>query len=119
MKKPRIDDFDPKITAKLKSPLDDMPSIQKQPATKVQAITPTMSREPKLDNTTEVTNERSNERTMERRKTRHTFDIFLDQLMSLREIALSRERGFGKRVLLGNLVQEALDLFITGERNKE
>lgn len=61
----------------------------------------------------------SNERLTERRKIRHTFDILADQLLSLREIAVAREKSFGRRALLGELVQEALDLFIAKERNKE
>jgi hypothetical protein len=43
-----------------------------------------------------------------RQRVRHSFDIFADQLFSLRSIALTREQTFGKRVLLGDLVQQAL-----------
>lgn len=97
-----------------------MPAIQKPVATpQVQIPTPDISQTPTQAQTTEPTSERSNERTVERRKARHTFDIFLDQLISLREIALNRERVFGKRFLLGELVQEALEMFITKERSKE
>jgi hypothetical protein len=72
-------------------------------------------------------NERSNEVPMERRievtlqrtKVRHTFDIFKDQLAALRKIQLEREELFGKRSLLGDLAQEALDMFITKQRNNE
>jgi uncharacterized NAD(P)/FAD-binding protein YdhS len=67
----------------------------------------------------ESTNVRTNERTNARKKVRHTFDIYQDQLLSLREFALNREMVFGERVLLGDLVQEALDMFITKERNNE
>ena len=68
------------------------------------------------------TNDRPNERTKQlpgepqRRKTRHSFDVFADQLLSLRELALERERTSGRKVLLGELVQEALDLFIAQEQ---
>ena len=65
------------------------------------------------------TNEQPIQRSFERKKVRHTFDIFHDQLLSLREMALKREIEFGGRTLLGDLVQEALDMFITKERNKE
>jgi hypothetical protein len=58
-------------------------------------------------------------RTFKRRKVRHTFDIYDDQLFSLKEIALERQKLFGERVLLGDLVQEALDAFISTERTKE
>lgn len=72
-------------------------------------------------------NERSNERpversievTLQRTKVRHTFDIFKDQLSALRKIQLEREELFGKHYLLGDLAQEALDLFITKHRNNE
>ena len=69
--------------------------------------------------TEERTMKRTDERCNERTKIRHTFDILADQLLSLREIALEREKVFGSRVLIGDLVQEALDMFITKERNKE
>jgi hypothetical protein len=65
------------------------------------------------------TNEQPLKRSFQRKKLRHTFDIYYDQLLSLRELALSREMLFGERVLLGDLVQEALDMFITKERNNE
>ncbi len=74
------------------------------------------------DGNNERTFDRSNERLIsrspERQKIRHTFDIFADQLMSLREISIEQEKLFGERVLLGDLVQQALDMFISKERNK-
>lgn len=66
----------------------------------------------------EQPNERTNGRFKGRRKIRHTFDIFADQLMSLREITLEEERFTGDRVLLGDLAQQALDMFISKYRNK-
>src|ERR671938_89316 len=68
--------------------------------------------------TTKPSKKPTNERTFQRRKIRHTFDVFDDQLLSLREIALEREKAFGQRVLLGDLAQEALDMLIAKERNK-
>lgn len=65
------------------------------------------------------TDERLNERTNERRKVRHSFDILSDQLFLLREIAIERERLLGRKTLLGDLVQEALDLFIAQERRQD
>lgn len=119
MKKPRVNDFDPNAVSKLKSSFDDMPTIQKSGTSQVQMPTTIGTQTETQPPVVEVTNERSNERTVERRKIRHTFDIFLDQLISLREIALNRERVFGKRFLIGELVQEALEMFITKERSKE
>ncbi len=69
--------------------------------------------------TTQRNKQETNVPTNERTKIRHTFDIFHDQLLSLREISLAREKLFGKRVLIGELAQEALDRFIKNERNKE
>lgn len=63
--------------------------------------------------------ERLNGRSNERTKVRHSFDILSDQLFALRELAVERERLFGRKVLLGDLVQEALDLFISKARNQE
>ena len=69
--------------------------------------------------TNQPPNERTIERRFERTKVRHTFDILTGQLLNLREIVIAREKTFGKRVLLGDLVQEALDMFIAKERNNE
>lgn len=60
---------------------------------------------------------RSNVESNERTRIRHTFDILDDQLLTLREISIERQKMFGRRVLLGELVQEALDMLITRERN--
>jgi hypothetical protein len=50
----------------------------------------------------------------ERRKTRHPFDIFEDQLEGLRKIQLAEREGSGPRKgkTLGEMAQEALDRFI-------
>lgn len=54
---------------------------------------------------------------LSRQRVRHSFDIFADQLLSLRDIALRREHRLGGRVRLGDLVQEALDRFIAREES--
>jgi hypothetical protein len=78
---------------------------------------------PSLPTANEPLNEASIERRFEaalqRTKVRHTFDIFKDQLAALRKIQLEREGVFDKRYLLGDLVQEAFDMFITKQRNNE
>jgi hypothetical protein len=74
--------------------------------------------EPITEVTNELPPERTNERYIKRRKIRHTFDIFADQLMSLREISIEEEKNMGERVLLGELAQQALDMFISKQRNK-
>jgi hypothetical protein len=53
--------------------------------------------------------ERVRERSKERKKIHHSFDIFDDQLMSLRELVINREKKMRKRVRISELVQEALD----------
>lgn len=69
--------------------------------------------------TTEPTNERPSVKPTKRTKIRHTFDIFADQLLSLRQIALDQEKLYGERVLLGDLAQQALDMLIAKEKNKQ
>jgi hypothetical protein len=141
MKKPRVEDFDPNAAPPLGSPLDSLPAIEPSkkranlapvappegPQTPQPTTTPpfegnAIQTQVEMRNRKEMlqqTTVRSNVRTNERIKIRHTFDIFKDQLLSLRKIATQREEIFGSRVLLGELVQEALDLFITKEWNKE
>jgi hypothetical protein len=70
------------------------------------------------ERTVESTNERTDVKSNNRTIIRHSFDIFADQLLSLREIALDQEKLFGERVLLGELVQQALDMLIAKEKNK-
>ncbi len=122
MKRPRVDDFDPSIVPKLGSSMDDLPVIEspKQETAKLSAVSvfaPNEAQPPVRTNDASFVP--SNERSNERRKVRHTFDILSDQLLGLREIAIEREKIFGKRALLGELVQEALDLFIAKERYKK
>src|SRR5690348_15522584 len=69
--------------------------------------------------TEQRTNEQRNEERNERTKIRHSFDIFADQLLSLKQIAIERERIRKKRVRIGDLVQEALEKFIHQERPNE
>lgn len=53
--------------------------------------------------------------TAPRQRVRHSFDVFSDQILALRDIALKREQRSGLYTRLGDLVQEALDTFITHE----
>lgn len=68
--------------------------------------------------TIERTADRYPSRLPAREKVRHSFDVFADQLISLRELALEQEKLFGERVLIGDLVQQAIDMLITKERNR-
>lgn len=102
--------------------MDDLPAIESpKPET---AKSPAVSSFPVKETQSSIrTNEgafvSTVDRSTERKKVRHTFDILADQLLALKEIAVEREKMFGKRTLLGELVQEALDFFITKERNKK
>ena len=66
----------------------------------------------------ERTNVVTNKRINERRKIRHTFDIFADQLYSLKEVQLKRELELESNCRLGDLVQEAIDQFLEQERGE-
>lgn len=67
----------------------------------------------RMTNRTKV---RVDKRSKVRKKIRHAFDIFEDQLFALKEAQLSRQKLKGNRFNLGDLVQEALDLFLANER---
>ena len=76
------------------------------------------SGKPTKQETNEVTFDRTADvDEVKRRKARHTFDVYKDQILSLKEIQLVRERRAGKRFLIGDLVQEALDGFIAKEKS--
>jgi len=49
----------------------------------------------------------------------HGLSIYEDQLFSLKEIQLERQKVLRKKYSLGDLAKEALDLFIRKERNQE
>jgi hypothetical protein len=117
MKTPRVSDFDPNAAPPLRSPMDDLPAIEAPKKVNVPPSATAVA--PQLPSTNQRTNDDAVVATNERRKIRHTFDILADQLLALREIAIEREKTFGKRVLLGDLAQAALDMFIARERNKE
>ena len=67
----------------------------------------------------ERSNVRSNERTVERtdvrksrRVIRHTFDIYQDQLVALKTLQFKAVQTDNKKVTLGDMVQEAIDLWL-------
>ena len=80
---------------------------------------PAPSKERTAEALNETTKHRLNERTVERTKVRHTFDVFSDQVTSLKRIQLEREETSERRYRMGDLVQEALDSFIAVQRNKD
>jgi hypothetical protein len=75
-------------------------------------------RRPQSHRTNGAANERANVRTLERSRVRHSFDIWQDQLLGLSEIQADRFSRTGRKPKLGELVQEALDAYITKERKR-
>lgn len=59
---------------------------------------------------------RTDKRTNVRKKIRHAFDIWEDQIIDLREIVVKRHRTCGERCTLGDLAQEAFEAFIQKEK---
>src|SRR5262245_34040834 len=71
-------------------------SAPAQPAMSSKAIqsdTSTRTIERPVERTTEVPNERT--------KVRHSFDVYADQLLTLRQMAFACEQATGKRVFIG------------------
>jgi hypothetical protein len=62
------------------------------------------------------TDERMNKRTPEREIKRQSFDIFLDQYFTLLDIRTERKKKLKRDVTLGELAQEAFEMFISFER---
>jgi hypothetical protein len=132
MKKPRIEDFDPGAVPELGSPLDNLPTIERpRNVSPVAPRVPPVHRPPLSPHAPDLEAQivqdlepsvrsivRTNQPSKQRTKVRHTFDIFSDQLVSLKELALARERLVGQRTRLGDLVQEALDNFIAKDRTR-
>ena len=102
MKTPRIHDFDPNASAPpLGSPMDSLPSIQKQ--------LPQPAPSPSLpERVNAPTPERMNGR---RIITRNSFEIYEDQMQSLRKLSFE-EKMEGKLGSMSAMVREAIDNFI-------
>lgn len=64
------------------------------------------------------TREHSFERSDERTKIRHSFDIYQDQLLALSDIQADMFRQTGKKPKVGDLVQQALDVYIAKDRER-
>jgi len=100
-----------------KPPIDS-PKIEgysNHPPGKANKSEPIPKNDPKTNERTEIvferTSERPNVRSNERFKIRHTFDIFKDQLQELHSMQLKFVQSGGKKPKLGEMVQEALDLY--------
>ena len=79
------------------------------------------SKEQTMERTVEPTHHPTNGRTFQRTKIRHTFDIFADQIQALHQLQLEYIQAGGLKPKLGDMIQEALDDFLTkkGIRKKE
>ena len=79
-----------------------------------------VSKDRKTDRSNVISNDKSIdvkiERSKKRQTERHTFEIYGDQLLALKEIALNREKITGEKVLMGDLSKEAFDLLISREK---
>jgi hypothetical protein len=64
------------------------------------------------------TDERMNERPVVPRIIRHSFDIRQDQLLALAEIQAQEFAASGRKPKMGELAQEALDLYIASKRRE-
>lgn len=62
------------------------------------------------------TDVRTYERKSERKKTRHAFDIFEDQLRALHRLQLEAVQAEERKPNLGEMVQNALDMYLEKRR---
>jgi hypothetical protein len=134
MKNPRIEDFDPHAKIRpLGTPLDGMPAIQAQPRStkpgensegKIVAPIPSPTenhQEPNQQKSKEENNPYApsvrTPRTGSRRTIlRHPFELYQDQIESLRELSVE-ERKQGGTGSMSKMVREALDAYIDKRKN--
>jgi hypothetical protein len=77
------------------------------------------TKEQKNERSLERKNNHTTERTNERTLKHHSFDVFVDQLISLDHIRTRRYQATGKKPKISTLIQEALDEYIRNQRTKE
>jgi hypothetical protein len=109
MKKPNLEDFDINaITRALGSPLDGMPGIQKpKPGT----VAPSLPKQ-HIQDTPERANAPTGVRANGKRIiTRNSFEIFEDQMDSLRERSFQDKRQ-GKLGSMSAMVRDAIDEYL-------
>jgi hypothetical protein len=113
MKKPIIEDFDPEArTRELGSPLDGMPRIEKPRATEV----PQRKARELPVSTAKAAPERAFAPTTvrpfgKRIITRNSFEIYEDQMDSLRELSFQEKRQ-GKLGSMSGMVRDAIDEYL-------
>ena len=103
-------------TALLRSTQRQAPTTPDQPAANI-GESPSPSPDSRTSNrninrSSGRSNERTTIRTNERSRIRHSFDIYQDQLLAMADIQAAIFRKTGRKPKMGELVQEALDLYI-------
>ncbi len=116
MKTPRVKDFDPNADVPaLKSPLEGMPTIDKPRRLSPQDA-PVQEAERLKNQPPQATPERVNARTPVRPNgkriiTRNSFEIYEDQMDSLRKLSL-QDKMEGKLGSMSQMVREAIDTYL-------
>ena len=131
MKVPRVKDFDPNAKEpSLKSSLDNMPSIEKpnvqQPTespTSIQSSNEDARKNTSSNQPIQEQSERAFARTSQRPNgkriiTRNSFEIYEDQMDSLRKISF-KEKMEGKIGSMSAMVREAIDTYIKKGSSEE
>jgi hypothetical protein len=125
MKTPRVTDFDPDAKVPtLKSPLEGMPIIGKQPKTNTQdfptPVTEVPDEKPPIQTVTDRTTARPTDEptgrpvdrvTNKRLLVRRGFEWYEDQLAALKRLSL-QEQMDGKEGSMSAMVREALDDYL-------
>src|SRR6266566_2744502 len=113
MKQPRTSDFDPNARERtLKSPMEDLPSIEKAALPASDHDTPIVPPVLPVHPVRDVPSALSDKRKM---KQRHPFDIYADQYDELKQLALE-DRMRGGAGSMSAMVREAIDEYIAKVR---
>src|SRR2546423_7298209 len=114
MKTPRTNDFDPNARKRtLKSPMEDLPSIEKPEQSAAEPAGPIV---PPVLPVRPVRDVPSSSTTGRRKiKSRHPFDIYEDQVDKLKELSLE-DRRRGGAGSMSAMVREAIDQYISKVR---
>jgi hypothetical protein len=109
MKKPRIEDFDPKMVHDLKSSMDHLPAIESPRSRQITSVAPPPERPANAEVTTPDV--RPYGRTGQRATTRYPFEFFQDQVETLRRLSLE-EKSRGEKGSMSQMARDALDMYI-------
>jgi hypothetical protein len=108
----------------------ELAQLEEQPEVAFSDMSSTQESEEAIESSNVRTNDRTaeaaNKRTTklaagpppERVRVRHSFDVYRDQLFSLTEIQTALFSKTGKKPKLGDLVQEALDAYISRHNDR-